>query len=114
MPRSAAAALMLLLPLQTALGVPDTRVVRAISGVGRMLRGPSDVSIVEADRSVNREIAIGRASPPAAYTEGTAVFGNLPLLRKCYMTDDCAPGLFAVSPRTSREVLACNAGVELE
>jgi len=109
--RSAVATL-LLLTLETALGVPNTRnAVYDSSRVGRMLRGPSDVSIVGADRSVNREIAVGRHSSPAAHTQGAGGFGNLPLFSNCFMTDDCAPGLFAVSTRSSAKYPACKACV---
>ena len=110
MTRPAVAAWLLLLPLETALGggllvksVMKRDVVDG-SSAGRMLRGPSHVSIIEADRSTKHKIVVRRPSSLlATHMEGTGGSGNLPLLHQCYMTDDCAPGLFAVG-KTKRKV----------
>ena len=83
----AAAALLLLLPLYASGGVkwplffPAKHAVQGNRRVGRVLRGQSE----KVDVGTSRHL-LGTTSAP----------GHLALLDKCYMTDDCAPGLFMV------------------
>lgn len=85
-----AAAALLLLPLHTtegatlALPTATKKIVQGSNRIGRLLRDSENAAV-----GVNRNIL-----------RGTSGLGHLALLDKCYMTDDCAPGLFMVSSNT--------------
>lgn len=84
----AAAALLLLLTIHTvegdslSLSSSKKQLLPANSRIGRKLRGQPE----NADVGVSGNILLG-----------TGAVGHLALFEKCYMTDDCAPGLFVVS-----------------
>lgn len=91
----AAAALLLLLPLYASEGAhfplssPGKHVVQGNRRVGRVLRGQPENADAVASRSL-----LG----------ATSASGHLALLDKCYMTDDCAPGLFMVRLTTPQRI----------
>ncbi|CAM9705674.1 unnamed protein product [Scytosiphon promiscuus] len=78
---------------------------------GRMLRAPSESASLEAVKNRERKIAGSEGAWHSSHSVSNSGPGHLQLFEICYMTDDCAPGLFTEADfRTRCEITPFSSG----